>query len=350
MLWLLPLAVTLGQPVEMALAVDPQLFENAAGLMDIWASWDSKRRRVPIRAPRALATPPPERGRVGAFFTGGVDSFFSLLRHQERSPFGPAFKIDDLVYVWGFDIPLRERAGFESAQKSFEAIAAELGKELIVVATNLRETRLRLARWAEILHGCALAGIGLALEDRFHSLVVPSTHSYASLQPWGSHPLTDPLFSTSRCRFVHDGASFTRVEKTAWLAPYDIALKFLRVCQLSHRDRNCSACGKCFRTMATLEALGVLDRCKTFDAAQFSFDRLAKVYCGDPNHLSFLSEVREFGLGKGRLDIAAAIGRAISRSSRLRRLYAVAGALETVPGIWRVGTGLKNFLDARSIL
>src|SRR5579872_532808 len=36
---LLPLAVTLGEPLELSLPVDPALVEGAAAIMEIWRSW-----------------------------------------------------------------------------------------------------------------------------------------------------------------------------------------------------------------------------------------------------------------------------------------------------------------------
>src|SRR3546814_21192122 len=57
------------------------------------------------------------------------------------------------------------------------------------------------------------------------------------------------LLSSRHLRFVHDGASFGRVEKTTAIAAAGDPLKLLRVCGESKRHDNCSRCSKCLRTM-----------------------------------------------------------------------------------------------------
>lgn len=49
------------------------------------------------------AEPMATAGRVGAFFSGGVASFFTLLRTDAGGADGRT--VDDLITVWGFDVP-----------------------------------------------------------------------------------------------------------------------------------------------------------------------------------------------------------------------------------------------------
>ncbi|MGH7524211.1 MAG: hypothetical protein ACREK8_07890, partial [Gemmatimonadales bacterium] len=58
---------------------------------------------------------------------------------------------------------------------------------------NLRESGWRAANWGRISQGPALASIGLSLESRFGRILVPSSISYRSGAPWGTHPFVDPL-------------------------------------------------------------------------------------------------------------------------------------------------------------
>ena len=111
-----------------------------------------------------------------------------------------------------------------------ETVADALGKRLVVVEMNLRETRFAEANWSGLTHAAALAAAGLTLERGYGTLLIPSSAGYRDLRSWGSHPLTDPLFSTSGTDVLHDGPAFMRVEKTEYVTESEVALAALRVC------------------------------------------------------------------------------------------------------------------------
>lgn len=348
---LLPLAAVLGENLHLSLPVDPLLLENAPGLMRIWKSWFPKLKTIDVHA-EALQDGVQDSApkKTVALFSGGVDSYFTLLHHQHSSPPSSKGAIDDLIFVWGFDIPLAKHAEFQRAWSTLSKTAAYYGKTLINVVTNLRETLLRKANWATHWHGCALASVSLALEKRFQEILIPSTHSYGELQPWGSHPLTDPLLSTTRTRITHDGAAYRRTQKTEVVAGSEIAMQSLRVCWKLHSDQNCSACSKCFRTMATLEILDALKGCSTFRRENFSIANLAKVYCSDENDISFFQEVRDLAASKGRLDIAAAIDQCFRRSKKLRSVVHLADWMAHKPFLWRYESKISRWLESVAIV
>jgi hypothetical protein len=99
-----------------------------------------------------------------------------------------------------------------------------------------------------------LGAIGLLLGLR--ECHIASTFTVYELQPWGSHPLLDPLFSNDFTKIVHGDNSVTRFEKTRKISTDPIMLENLRVCWYSHAD-NCGQCSKCLRTMAALRILDV---------------------------------------------------------------------------------------------
>ena len=48
-----------------------------------------------------------------------------------------------------------------------------------------------------------------------------SSEPYQALvSPWGAHPLTDRLLSSNSFEIIHDGADFTRTQKTAQLCEW----------------------------------------------------------------------------------------------------------------------------------
>jgi hypothetical protein len=90
---------------------------------------------------------------------------------------------------------------------------------------------------------------------------------YGRIVPWSSHPLLDPLWGTEGLEFVHDGLEARRPEKVRLLAEHDWVLQSLRVCSRSPQNAlNCGLCEKCIRTMLSLQAVGALGRCPTFEA------------------------------------------------------------------------------------
>ncbi len=83
---LLPLASTLGESLHLPLAVDAALAANSVRLTKIWKAWYPNLHDVAVHADVAAAPPVTGPKRVGAFFSGGVDSFFTLLRDRTTAP------------------------------------------------------------------------------------------------------------------------------------------------------------------------------------------------------------------------------------------------------------------------
>lgn len=184
-------------------------------------------------------------------FTGGVDSYFTLISNSSG--------IDALLYVHGFDVPLDDSDLRARTVEHLTAAALSANKRLIEVETNVRLVLDDYAGWGAIAHGPAIASIGHLLGQAAGTLLIPATHTYSDQYAWGSHPLTDPLWGSDTLSIVHDGAGVSRVEKTVKLADSDSARRHLRVCwQGAPRTYNCGRCEKCLRTKISLHLAGVL--------------------------------------------------------------------------------------------
>jgi hypothetical protein len=148
-------------------------------------------------------------------------------------------------------------------------MATALGRDLVAVTSNARQLVDQHGLWGRHTHGAVFAAIGLCVQATYGRAMLGSSHSYAVLLPWGSHVLITPLWSTEAQESVHDGAEALRVEKVAYIANSDVALRNLRVCPLSKRPKrptvgpNCGECQKCLRTAISLAAVGALERCPT---------------------------------------------------------------------------------------
>ena len=247
--------------LEMPARVSPRLLIAAETIQDVLTAWypDELSRatlRVDPRRTSSRRARRPSRRRSLSAFTGGVDSFYTLVKQRES--------ITDLLFVHGFDIPLAQTSFRERVGARLDAAAKAHGKNLLQVETNLRELVDPVAEWGFIAHGAAIASVALLLGDTFSTFFIPSTHSYADLGPRGSHVVLDHLWSTEHVEVVHDGAEATRIRKVQRIATEAAVLDSLRVCWRSSDDYNCSKCDKCLRTMASLEILDALDSCSTF--------------------------------------------------------------------------------------
>ena len=346
----LPLAITLREPLRISAPVDRTLLEGMQQALEIWHSWYPDLAIVPIEAEVADAPAREEPGRTAAFFSGGVDSFFTLLRNSD--PVNPArnVPIDDLLLVWGFDVSLENEGAFRRMWTALNKATAEFGKELTDVATNLRQTRFNEANWGGLAHGAALASVGLHLENRYRRLLIPSSGGYKELLPWGSHVLTDPLFSTKRLQVTQDGAAFSRGQKLEWIAGSPVVQHYLRVCWRSGTDVNCGKCGKCLRAMVALEVLGFRERCTTFSVGDLNLTTISKIYYEDRHMIDRGWDLHNLVMRKGRRDIAKAIARSLKRSLRLQRWSGIAHSFHKKPVLWRWADRLERQVLAGSIL
>ena len=248
---LLPLAVALEEPLWIEVPADPRVVAAARRVEETWRAWYATTALVPVDASGETPAPAAPPRRTLAYFSGGVDSFFTALH-------GPSRPVDDLVFLEGFDLRLEHEAGRAAARATATAAARALGLPLHVVATNLRGTRWNQADWALVAHGAALAGIALAIGGGHDRAAIPASIWSGDSIPWGSHEATDPRFSSGALEIVADGHAADRFDKVAAIATHEAVRSHLRVCYRSRQGVNCSHCTKCLLTMAMLDAVGAL--------------------------------------------------------------------------------------------
>ena len=307
---LLP-AMRSGAGIDLAGPLSARLLSALPTVVDILKAWSPGLRSVSFPGLLPQAGRRSSAGRVGAFFSGGVDSCYTLLALRGE--------LTDLVFVHGFDIPLEDQARLRRAAARVEVMASDFGVGVVHVEANLKPVLKSFGSWGYLGHGLALATIGHLLSPAFERLYVPATRYYSDLGPWGSHPLLDPLWSSELVEFVHHGAGKRRVEKLELLAGFDALLGNLRVCfTASDAEYNCGRCEKCLRTMLALEAFGKLSECKAFELP-FEAARVARLTVPDINR-PFYQEVLETLRQRGiRPDLQRAIAQCLRRPTRLAR-------------------------------
>jgi hypothetical protein len=253
--WSIPLrlieAVAVGKPANLG-NVPAHLASHLLTIRDILAAWIDGH-RIPLEF-ALLQDEPPAASGVSLFYSGGVDSCYSLIRHRDQ--------VDNLILVHGFDVPLADTATFALAEARARDVAGLFGKRLIIVRTNVHfEQPSNPCRWWFYI-GAALAAVAHALAPNHGKVYIAASYSYTSLHGSGSHPLLDPLWSTRAVQIVHDGVE-TRIEKLRVLAQHPEVLARVRVCWQNKGGLNCCRCEKCVRTMLGLRALGI-DPCPAF--------------------------------------------------------------------------------------
>jgi len=300
--------------------ISPRLALGVDDYQRVFHSWFPRRfNTVDVRADHDGAVETgPTAGAVGAAFSGGIDSFYTLWSHCPERDRRPHAAISHALLVHGFDIPLDDTDAFEALRASYGEMLARVGVTLLTVRTNAASFA-PADNWG-VFHGAPLIGVALLLGGLLSRFYVPASHTYRDLVPWGSGPTVDHLLATETLAVVHDGATATRVAKTAVVGAWPETFGRLRVCPEATGLVNCCRCPKCIRTMVTLDMQGSLARHPTFP---LPLERRAVRRCpyATDSELTFARSIIEQARAKRRRDVVAdvAIAVAVTRARRAVR-------------------------------
>jgi hypothetical protein len=339
---LLPIGIVSGEPLEIDAPVSGELLRNIRQFEAIWRRWEPSFRGCRVSTAGAYAPPAPGHG-TGCFFTGGVDSFYTLHRLIHR-----AAPLSHLIFVRGFaEMPLDNDALYRQAQSHLGEVAAALGLTLVCASTNLREILTYSHVDWDLYAGSSLAAIGHCLAARLQQIYIPSGDTYATLSPWGSHPLTDPLWGTERLEFVHHGCEASRSEKVEHaVAAWPLALAHIRVCGSGLESRyNCGYCEKCLRSAVALKACGVLDACPLLPALDCR--RVAALDSSSRVTRYYLRDNLELVQRRGpHPELEAALRQALSPSFARRARMRTVAAFRKLDQQWLGGAARRLALAA----
>lgn len=244
---LLPVAMRKSEELTLPpeLPIDPAFRSNIQELQRIFARWFPGLVPVPVHAtiaPRQARTS----GRATGY-SGGIDSSYTLD--------ALARQLDAALLIDGIEYRREAPALFGRISASLEEVTSQRGIPLVVVRTNVKEFgRERGAAWSEALGG-AVASCAHAVG--FADYQIAASNSWENLRPYGSHPITDPLWSSAGTHIAHHGTDHRRIDKIEYLRGHADLLAHLRVC-FQGIDYNCGTCQKCLLTMAGLRAVGVV--------------------------------------------------------------------------------------------
>ena len=319
--FLVPAAVAAVRHGERRVAIDATICaELKAGLTDairLLQFWQIGKPRpaVTIEA-RGISTPKPQTIPRAAFcFTGGIDSLTVLRRNRMDFPPHHAGYLCDGVLVFGLEVERLD--AFEHVADVLRRCATAAGISMVPVYTNIQDLDKDWTFWQNEFEAAVLASVGHALHTRIASLSIGSSFDYTTLHPHGSHPLLDPNYGSSDLRVRHDGVWLTRLQKTALLAEWPLALQALHVCNRYETYRpgliNCGRCEKCLRTLTALLVMGAIDDAVTFAHRDVTPELIAAHASLDDISAPFWDELLPPLRQQGRDDLADAVSHALAR-------------------------------------
>jgi len=326
---MLPVAMAMGTDLEVEGTVSARLLFGLRDYQKILNTWWPKLFSVvelkcaDIRSHAENAQP----AGVGATFSGGVDSFYTLYRHRPAKEELAAYRLTHSLMINGFDndVDPDDTGLFRQLESVYRPMLEAEGIELVIMHTNLQQFRLAAMAHGNLhlTFGLPLAAAALTLGKLFGRFYIPASYHYARLVPDGSHPILDYLLSTDSTQIIHDGASATRVAKTVAIAEWPAVHSRLRVCfegapYNAQRKvfENCCKCEKCLRTMIPLEVIGQREQFSTF-AQNLSLKNIRRIrYLSTPSR-TFAIENLRLALEARRWDLVVVLAYVVVRGKLL---------------------------------
>lgn len=245
-------------------------------------NFDPGLKRIPIECD--IADEPPQAAgpglRVATGFSAGVDSF-AAVKWFEATGTQNALKVTDLftfdVGAFNTDLEGQTRAAaslFNGAADRVSSFATATDRHYHIVQSNIVNA-YRADRNYEFIrtHTMRNASAAALFEHEIDAYLYASGYDYSDMNLTRSSAIANidaillPMISPGRMRMISANAGEARVEKTIKIASDPVVRSMLDVCAQRAKERarslgatkNCSRCAKCYRTMATLDAIGEID-------------------------------------------------------------------------------------------
>lgn len=201
-----------------------------------------------------------KKNKSAMFFSGGVDSFQTLISHYKEDL--------DLLTIWGSDIEYNNEDGWNVLYKSMSDSARTFNLNLYTIHSSFRDfdnekalhirfsEQLKDSWWHGFQHGLGLLGhvAPMAYKIGYEKMYIASTHStHDKNVRCSSHPTTDNCIKYCGCQVVHDGFEFRRQNKIRNIIDFSKTHPSLpinlHVCWKTQTGENCCICEKCARTI-----------------------------------------------------------------------------------------------------
>ncbi len=311
---LLLVAMQNREDIEVQGAVSARLLAGLNHYQSLFARWFPERFRViQVRASQIVESQPALSSGVACAFSGGVDSFYTLLKLREQG------ELTHSLFMAGFDMPLHLEASTRELTQSYEELMRDWGIEFVSGSTNVRAF-VDSVDWTNA-HGPALLASALFFQNVWSNFYVPSSYAEGAYPAWGTHPELDSLLSTESLQFIHHGAELNRVGKLRAITQCPESYSRLRVCWIQDIGlRNCGCCEKCVRTMTALSILGYRKQYSTFAPGPSLGTQIRALTQRTHQGRVFSRELALEALRRGKLGIACDLGYSLARRKVTRAL------------------------------
>lgn len=215
-------------------------------------------------------------GAVATGISGGVDSFYTLVKHVGHT-------CEHYALSCGLYINLNADGDNQVifTRNDPEIICKKYGIDYVYLETNL----LSLYRIVtDVTNIYMISSCALALQKLFSVYLVSSAYDYSHFA-FDAHNASNYDFFSVNCLgtenidFVLTGGEQLRVDKVKAIADDPVVKKHLFICSTPVHDKNCSKCAKCTQTMLEYYANG--DRDKSMELFDWSyFDKNPNYYWG----------------------------------------------------------------------
>lgn len=270
-------ALRYGEDIHVEGTVSARLLYNLNEyLIPLMAVCDGRLKRIAVTADATDASFGAGAQAVGTGFSGGIDSFATICEHFAR-PEPAGFRLTHLFFfnVGAHGVPKKPgdmaaiARQFRARYAKFKGFPDEAGLPFVPVDSNVHAFH----PWGhlEVATLATVSAVMFLQRGIRRYYIASSGHTYRQLWKFlgeGGRPdaierinmMLLPWLSTESLDLVDDGNLYDRSQKTALVAEYPPAAKYLNVCYGHDTlDTNCSVCPKCVRTLLTLEILGRLD-------------------------------------------------------------------------------------------
>lgn len=258
---LLPIAWLHGLPIRVD-ALDRDFYENLPMVLEGYQKmYPSLAFHDHLEVSRLEEHEHSQPHNEASFFSGGVDAYYTFLRHREE--------VSAIATVWGSDIALDDRQGWQNVNQATAAVARDYHVKRYLIKSNFRSfihtTHLTQdlnhpgwSWWHEFQHGMGLIALmaPVAYSEQLGRLYIASSYT-ADIEnlTCASDPSIDNHVRFNHCQVIHDGYESNRQQKVRYIVDYARRHQLpvdLRVCWVSRGGRNCCVCEKCCRTMTAI--------------------------------------------------------------------------------------------------
>lgn len=285
--------------------VSGELLARAGEIFQLYARWYGYQRQPKVYAPERTSSHAAGAGRTLLFFSGGVDSCYSLVEARAQ--------LHALVTIVGADLRPENREGAEWVAGLGRRFAQQFDLPSIIIHTAARRRFDRMVTW-DHFHGPFLAGVAQMLAPEYARSLIASNYGGAGLtMPWGTHPDHEPRYSTAAMQVEHHLPQ-TRIVKIRRLWEAGL-VKDLRVCIRPIGETNCGVCVKCIYLRFALQLLGGPTAVAQGAFARTDRDNFHMINQGS---VEFWMGLRELAVERGNHALAERI-RGVYEAFELRR-------------------------------